>query len=90
MKHTPGPWIVGKNGRLQTIPNIKGGCTVIISESLKCNPDADFIVTACNCFDDLLEALKDATNQLECSGYCFDHPALTPLRAAIAKAEGRE
>jgi hypothetical protein len=39
---------------------------------------------------DLLESLKDAANQLEASGLCFDHPTIVRYRAAIAKAEGKD
>jgi hypothetical protein len=45
-QHVPGPWMIGKHGRLQTVPNRAGGCTVIIDESLRCNRSAPLIVAA--------------------------------------------
>lgn len=60
--------------------------------------NAEFIVRACNAYDDLLEALKEALRYLDDGDPETDFiksfetgrsVSITRLRAALAKAEGR-
>ena len=52
--------------------------------------NARFIVRACNNFDEMYEALKYATRELEASGLCFDHPTIVKLNTLLARIEGGE
>jgi hypothetical protein len=89
MKHTQGPWRIGKTyGSVvcdTPIPEMRGSDDVegygghLIAESIT-KANANLIAAA----PDLLEALKDALCALECCGK--DYPAATKARAAIAKA----
>lgn len=50
--------------------------------------NAAFIVCACNCHEELLEALKKTMSNLIATG-CADEEDLAPAKKAIAHAEGR-
>lgn len=56
------------------------------------NSDSDstealaYLVHAANTLPELVDSLKNAVNELECSGLCFDHPLLNKYNAIIVKA----
>ncbi len=58
-------------------------------QSAEVAANAALIVRAVNSHAELLETLKDAVHELECSGYFDDHPSLIKKRAVILKAEGK-
>lgn len=47
--------------------------------------NAAFIVRACNCHDELVEALKHIKSEY---GYCLPEKTMQKINKAIAKAEG--
>jgi len=59
--HTPGPWTIGKNGRLQTVANAVGGCEVIVDEDVRSSPHKDTLLRA-PIAPKLAEALRAITN----------------------------
>ena len=107
-KHTPGPWVVAEdvfNGR----PEIRDRDGRLIAVVMAQYPmsattqssNAAFIATACNCHDELVEALKAASvfisNGIELGFIRMpdkdtpDPAHLVPgmIETAIAKAEGK-
>jgi hypothetical protein len=92
--HTPTPWKVftTRNGYFIGIGEPTGeGITdrsfgVWRGSGAEALANATFIVRAVNVHDDLIEALKDAADELEHSGLAHDHPSIVKARAAIAKA----
>ena len=90
MKHTQGPWSVGQyNGAempsVYAYPENVRICTLdhwVGSGVEEMEANATLIAAA----PDLLKSLQECTDELEASGYCFDHPSLVKYRAAIAKA----
>jgi hypothetical protein len=99
MNHTPGPWHIGRRLRATIegeehatlfdsieVPAVAGGGIALVPA----HHEADSLLIAAG--PDLLEAARAALsrfNEDRCDGYHEQHPA-TLLRAAIAKAEGRE
>lgn len=92
-KHTPTPWMVGKNGgdivyRRPNEPMNVGG--FVVGETEQDLADAAFIVRAVNAHDDLLgTAIEMRNHLLEISGTNTMGPIWKRLAEAIAKAEGR-
>lgn len=97
-KHTPLPWRrrgdeiaidTGKiGGRKQIAKMIPGFGPKGLSPTSKAN--AEFIVRACNAYDDLLAACKSLVASAPIQVMRDDHPyavALTMARAAIRKHE---
>ena len=89
IEHTPVPWEVIGRGIYQ-IDEI-GGREVLHGSGIKgrdnkeeVEANARFIVTACNCHADLLEALKKLVNATILGTGAF---ALTQAEQAIRKAE---
>lgn len=89
-QRTPGPW------SMEYVPSKRRGLcirsdavNVDICQRISFEPNAAFIVRACNSHDDLLAALKAASPFV--SAQAYSHPDARPtidlIRAAIAKAE---
>lgn len=103
-KHTPGPWFAGQHGLGAWFIGVevpcKGPCTAATRlADVQSGADAEFIVRACNCHDDLLDAAKDAEAVLmglhdsggEAAALAIaSYPALVSVQAAIAKAEAQD
>jgi len=90
MKSTPGPWGINFNGKCTwTIEQI-GGDGQHIGKAER-QQDARFIVTACNCHEELLACLKLAVARIELAnaeGNNIMSAWLPDAKAVIAKAEG--
>jgi len=92
-KHTPLPWETDAEVVYTTV-----GEKETVADCWE-DDDAEFIVLACNSFDDLLAACKAGIKSIEnrqshAAGVSTewsgdDDPALQQLRNAIAKAEGK-
>ena len=78
---TPGPWTVQDGLGLETIIGADG--KAVTNPHRKC--DARLIAAA----PELLEACKMAFDNLK-PAYSSDHLVIRTLRAAIAKAEGKQ
>jgi hypothetical protein len=108
MEHTNGLWFVaGDNKQMLTVhaKNIPhkfdDSCNAQICDCFdhdghftweEMNANAAFIVTACNCHDELLEACKEAFNQIQYLHEKFTitgsgAQVLAKLKTAIDKAE---
>ena len=100
VEHTPGPWKAYKNEEKQFINifakskkdgKIADRVAYVLGVEYpdtidrKAEANAAFIVRACNCHDELLEALKDA--KAEMLAFSMDVPK--SVDAAIAKAEAK-
>lgn len=94
-KHTPVPWEIKRDRGVRRI--IKAGDplrSIFIIESWTKPEDAEFIVRAANCHDELLAACKDILFAANLSIADDDQmpeisrAALNRLAKAIAKAEG--
>lgn len=99
-KHTSGKWMLGKQDRpigyfpiYARIGVTKLACICKtdaheigfgISEA-EHKANAAFIVRACNCHDELVEALKHIKSEY---GYCLPEKTMQKINKAIAKAEG--
>lgn len=88
MKHTPGPWSYDpdENEIHADTRQDAGGDPYHICEMLSKNPANARLIAAS---PDLLEALKQAVARIEFLNGA-DDSAMDRIRAAIAKAEGRE
>jgi hypothetical protein len=75
-----GKWIIGENGRLQTVPNARGGCEVIIEGSLRFNPHRNLLAAA----PELLSLAKDIAALTE-TGESIES-LIRKAREAIKKA----
>jgi hypothetical protein len=106
--HTPGPWrnapwtchaavsILADTGDTragQPWPTLIADCAPIDGYSASAEPNARFIVRACNAHEDLLAALRQLLADVEERGFenvSIEHPTVKGVqmaRAAIAKAE---
>ena len=105
MKHTPTPWVRMSRGKICSekddgyvflADTDVSTCTYQPSpELIKAN--AEFIVKAANCHDDLLEACKEADGMLSFAGCPNPHDGteqcqwcayMSQIKAAIKKATG--
>jgi hypothetical protein len=80
----PLPWHIGPHYRFDVESahgRVASGCPEFSPQS---EANAEYIVTACNAYPDLLAALKSCVD--ECERLCVGNVDL--MRAAIAKAEG--
>lgn len=85
-KHTPTmklPLSLGWKNRPGTICDADGSPVFEIPTDY-----GQQVVLACNSHEELLEALRDAVNFIECGMY-HNWKGLGPMKALIAKAEGR-
>ena len=102
MKHTPGPWftvgdhsiLIGADDGKQMLGKVLHGHRIQKwTRSLKeAQANARFIVTACNCHDELLDSLCAAVARIELAnqeGESILSAWLPDAKAAIAKAKGR-
>ena len=99
--HTPGPWLLSGNNRTvgfyRTLRDRESGteipqfCAVanVFERTGDTEANAAFIVRACNSHDDLVAAARSAELILDVLDDRLGDAALSRLRAAIAKAEGR-
>jgi hypothetical protein len=101
--HTKGPLSIRRSCRMPTVIGADRKCVASLGSSYSCRPleeieaNAERIVLAWNCFDDMLAALKaqglaDAANEQRQSYSVFqdlENSAKALRVAAIAKAEGR-
>jgi len=88
--HTPTPWKIAAVKRTR-----KGECDVVSMESEYTNiasvyhsENAEFLVRACNTFDEMLEALHVAEILIAKDIIRDDAGCLKRIRSVIAKAEG--
>lgn len=94
MKHTPTPWrTVAGYGGINVIGANEYGVALVHQlvglNAPQTEANAEFIVRAVNCHDELLAACKAALGSFEKYETQFtSHPLFGELRAAIAKAEG--
>lgn len=99
--YAPTPWEIGEayGTPAKIVLKQRNGAQVFIAlignvnvsdDAIQAN--ADFIVTACNAHEDLLEALKECISDLACyevnPKYPGKNSTLITARAAIAKARG--
>lgn len=88
--HTPTPWTV----KSRTTPGQFVTETLIVNDQghviavLHCEAEANaqFITRACNCHDDLLEALRDLRDAAHSGG--FPHEAIKRADTVLAKIQG--
>lgn len=100
-KRTEGPWKVSKlDGRTingKAYRNLEGNLVTPAIASIKertgeTEANAAFIITACNCHDELVETLKWLNVEFECrdddfGGVLFTRNDFDRVRKAIAKVE---
>ena len=85
-KHTPLPWWNAKTGSHQgLVISEENGANVAVTYNG--DSDAEFIVRACNCHDELLAACKYVLEEIYKSGWPCPCDS---VRAAIAAAEGTQ
>jgi len=95
-KHTETPWKYS-DAYYETQVDIRdeGGrrIAVVVTDypmmTCRMEANAHFIVRACNCHDELLEALEDLVSDWEITGE-LELSVLSNARAAIAKARGEQ
>lgn len=81
-RHTPTPWHQGKEFKAQVVDkDLFHIADCGIGNASEAN--AAFIVTAVNCYDDIVEALESALKELK---YGADHEAIEKAEQALAKA----
>ena len=89
MKRTPGPWKIDK---LQTSAIVteqdEYGFNILIAEIYTGDliSDAEFIVQACNNYDDLLAACKTAIDIINTKDY-YNDKKIGKIKAAIVQAK---
>lgn len=104
-KHTPTPWRVRDNGKAYFFDIVSETDEEVVRQfeepcsgegGIPLRADAEFIVRACNCHDDLLAALRRQLANIE--RWLDSGVVATPkesksiyeqMKAAVAKAEGR-
>ena len=87
--HTPGPWSIGRRGRVKTITNPQGGCNVVVSESSIGNPANAALIAAA---PDLLWACERVLRAIEWADTADrmeSHEQAELLRAVVCKATGQ-
>jgi len=100
MTHTPTPWEIEPVNTEMIIQSgscpyryvaVVDGCQAMSEEEEKAN--AEFIVLAVNCHDELLKVCQEMMGVLEVIDFCelsadYDSIPFAEWEAAIAKAEG--
>jgi len=91
-KRTPGPWRVLDSDKLQVVRDIAGHTAAVAIASRRsvvmrdeAEANAQFIVTAANCHDELTALLEAAADQQDADGY-IGVQLMTEIRAALARA----
>ncbi len=95
--HTPGPWVIGKRGRIQTETNRFGGCIIIVDEGaigLKNNmrliTAAPELFAALRAIMGKIRSESGSDDRMEPFAYDADWEQLAiSADAALAKAEGK-
>lgn len=99
--HTPGPWTWQHDGEVIDIVSEQQTVAMLDDNGCETEANAEFIVRACNCHEELLEACKELANNV--SGWDESElrqtggntntncllASFTKALAAIAKAEGK-
>ncbi len=98
MKHTPGPWDYGRNS-LQVYAKESGEHIADVraphSSMELAIANAQFIVRACNCHEELVDALSNLVNRIYHNAQAFhelpqvmQNDLINQAKQAIAKAKG--
>ena len=94
MEHTPGPWKYVKQGphwnnpALERIEIQHGNDGECIADTVYEEADARFIVTACNNFEEMYEALKKIQRYLDIVFPSQERARVAKINALLARIEG--